>query len=52
MDQNVAEGSQKQCFGIIPMTDASGLQEAWLGDWWYQQWGSKWATTGNQLGSC
>ena len=33
-------------------TDASGLQEAWLGDWWYQLWGTKRATTGNQLGSC
>ncbi len=23
-----------------PSSDASGLQEAWLGDWWYQLWGT------------
>ncbi len=39
-------------FQCVEYTDASGLQEAWLGDWWYQLWGTKWAATGNQLGSC
>ncbi len=25
---------------VYHVTDASGLQEAWLGDWWYQLWGT------------
>ncbi len=31
------------------LTDASGLKEAWMGDWWYQLLGSKWATTGIRI---
>ena len=34
---------------IPPNTDASGLQQAWLGDWWYQLWGTKWAATGCEI---
>ena len=36
---------------LQPYTDASGLQEAWLGDWWYQDMSdvkcSCWSASGN-----